>query len=82
MSTRMREPWATLRLDVVDDEIIVTLPGTSYSVTYFKRPNSPTLIAKRIASADDPHVPMKVSEFLSRAWRVANDKARELGWIE
>jgi hypothetical protein len=30
-----------LRLDVVDDEIIITLPGSSYSVTYFKRASAP-----------------------------------------
>ena len=24
----------------------------------------------------DPHVPMTVSEFLARAWKLANDKAR------
>ena len=37
----MTEPWGRLRLDVVDDEIIVSIPGTSYSVTYYKRGNSP-----------------------------------------
>jgi hypothetical protein len=77
----MTDSWGRLRIDVVDDEIVVSLPGTSYSVTYFKRPNSPQLLAKRIANADDPHIPMKLSDFLSRAWRIANDKARELGWI-
>jgi hypothetical protein len=65
---------------VVDDEIIVTLPGTSYSVTYYKRPNSPQLLARRIANEDDPRVPGTLSEFLARAWRIANDKARELDW--
>jgi len=24
---------------------------------------------------------MTLSEFLARAWKAANDKARELGWI-
>jgi hypothetical protein len=33
----MTEPWGRLRVDVVDGEIIVSLPGRSYSVTYFKR---------------------------------------------
>jgi len=70
-----------LRLDVVDDEIIITLPGTSYSVTYFKRANSPQLLARNISHTDDLRTPMTLSDFLSRAWRVANDKARELGWI-
>jgi hypothetical protein len=77
----MTEPWGRLRIDVVDDEIIVSLPGTSYSVTYFKRPNSHQLLARNISQVDDFRTPLKLSDFLSRAWRVANDKARELGWI-
>ena len=77
----MTEPWGRLRLDVVDDEIIVSIPGTSYSVTYYKRANSPQLVAKNILHTDDLRSPITLSDFLSRAWRVANDKARELGWI-
>jgi hypothetical protein len=77
----MTEPWGRLRLDVVDDEIIVSIPGTSYSVTYFKSANSPQLLARNISDTDDLSAPMTLSDFLSRAWRVANDKARELGWI-
>jgi hypothetical protein len=77
----MPEPWGKLRVDVVDDEIIVVLPGTSYSVTYFKRPSSPQLLAKNISQADDERVPLKLSDFLRRAWQTANAKARELGWI-
>lgn len=77
----MSDPWGKLRVDVVDDEIIVVLPGTSYSVTYFKRPNSPHLLAKNISQTDDGRVPVKLSDFLGRAWQVANAKARELGWI-
>ena len=76
----MMESWGRLRIDVVDDEIIVSLPCTSYSVTYFKRANAPQLLAKNISN--DFRTPLKLSDFLSRAWRVANDKARELGWIE
>ena len=53
----MTESWGKLRIDVVDDEMVVTLPGTSYSVTYYKLPNSPQLLAKRIANKDDPRVP-------------------------
>ena len=34
------------------------------------------LIAKRIADKDDPHAAMSVSEFLAKAWKLANDKAR------
>ena len=84
-----------LRLEVVDDEIIITLPGTSYSVTYFKRANSPQLLARNISQTDDLRAPMMLSDHRGeirqrsgavtfanlQIWRAANDKARELGWI-
>ena len=66
---------------VAGNDIVITLMGTSYSVTYFKRKNSPGLFAKDITLKDDPHIPMTSAEFLTGAWKLANDKARELGWI-
>ena len=77
----MANPWAKLRIDVVDDEILVSLPGTIYSVVYFKRERSPQLSTKNIPKTDDLRTPLSLSDFLSRAWKEANDKARELGWI-
>jgi hypothetical protein len=72
---------AELELEVWDGDIVITLPGSSYAVTYYKPKNSPQLLAKRIATRDDPQVAMTLSEFLAAAWRLANNKARELGWI-
>jgi hypothetical protein len=76
----MTNATSELRIQVVDDEIIVTLPGSHYSVTYYKPAKSPQLLAKCISDRDDPRVGMRLSEFLASAWRLANDKARELGW--
>ena len=70
-----------LELEVQGGNITITLPGTSYTVTYYKPNKSPQLLAKRIASKDDPRVAVTVSEFVAAAWRLANHKARELGWI-
>jgi len=70
-----------LSLDVAGNEILVTLQGTSYAVTYFKRRGSPGLYAKDILHKNDPRIPLTYAEFLAKAWKVANDKARELGWI-
>jgi len=70
-----------LELEVWDGDIVITLPGSSYTVTYYKPKNSPQLLAKRIATRDDPQVAMRLSEFLAGAWQLANKKARELGWI-
>jgi hypothetical protein len=66
---------------VINDDIIVTMPGTDYAVTYYKRPKSPGLLAKRIADKDDPRAGLSLSDFLAAAWHLANHKARELGWI-
>ena len=71
---------AELRVQVLNDDIIVTLPGSHYSVTYYKPAKSPQLVAKFISDRDDPRVAVSLSEFLALAWRLANDKARELGW--
>jgi len=49
-------------------------------VTYYKPKNASHLLAKSIADRDDPRIPMTAGEFLARAWRLANDKARALGW--
>lgn len=70
-----------LRVLVIDDDIIVTMPGTGYTVTYYKPAKSPQLLAKRIADKDDPRGDLSLSEFLAAAWHLANLKARELGWI-
>jgi hypothetical protein len=78
-SDAMTDAWGNLHIDVVDDEIIVTLPLTSYTVTYYKPTNSPQLLAKRIANKDDPRVPVTLSEFLVRAWKAANDRGARVG---
>jgi hypothetical protein len=68
--------WAT------DDEIIVSLPGTSYVVAYYKPDGSPQLLARKLPpDRDDPNLSITRAEFLAQAWRLANNKARELGWI-
>jgi hypothetical protein len=67
-----------VQVAVVDDGVVVTMPGTSYSVTYHKR-DEPWLIASDIR--DDPNSSISKFIFRARAYVAANDKARELGWI-
>ena len=45
---------AELRVQVLNDDIIVTLPGSHYSVTYYKPAISSQLVAKFISDRDDP----------------------------
>jgi hypothetical protein len=48
-------------------------------VIYSKPKKSDGLVA--FGSRGDKDAGVSQVEFLARAWRVANDKARELGWI-
>ena len=68
-------------LNVNADEIVVTVPFTNYTVTYYRPDHSPQLLARKFPSKDDGSVPMTQAEFLAQAWRLANKKARELGWV-
>jgi hypothetical protein len=77
----MKPDRTHIQLEVWDDEIIVSLPGTSYAVTYYKPANSPQLLAKNFPGDDDVRTELTQAEFLATAWRLANDKARELRWI-
>ena len=75
-------PKEAFRVAVLGDEIVVTMPGSTYSVTYYKRGDSPQLLARYIANEDDPRFRMTAGEFLGTAWKLANEKARQLGWVE
>ena len=68
-----------LRIEVESDVIIITLPGTTLRVIYSKPKKSPGLVAFGVHGDED--AALSQVDFLARAWRVANDKARELGWI-
>ena len=70
-----------LRVQVVDNEIRVTAPGFRYSATYCKSYDARHLVARNVPIDDDLRITMKKSEFLVAAKKLANDKARELGWI-
>jgi hypothetical protein len=66
---------------VSGNEIVVVLTGSIYTVTYFMQRSSRGLLAKNIANKDDHRIPMTAGEFLTKAWKAANEKAKELGWI-
>jgi hypothetical protein len=72
---------ADIHLDVRGGDIIVDLPGTSYTVTYHKPAVSRQLLAAYQPVKDDARTRLTQAEFLARAWRLANNKAREMDWI-
>jgi hypothetical protein len=66
---------------VEGDEIIVSLLHTAYTATFRKAPDSSHLIMTDSSPMSDQGSPVTPAQFLGLAWQVANDKARELGWI-
>jgi hypothetical protein len=72
---------ADIHLDVRGGDIIVDLPGTSYTVTYHKPAVSHQLLTAYSSGENDPRTELTQAEFLARARRLANEKARELDWI-
>jgi hypothetical protein len=76
----MTNPVLRLEMKMEGSEFVITMPGTSYQVTFRKLADGPGLSASHNIR-DDRNAPITRSEFLAQAWRLANDKARELGWI-
>ena len=70
-----------LHVEVQRDDIIVTMPSTSFRVVYRKPNLGPELVARLNYFPDEQKGPITRAEFLAKARRAANDKARELGWI-
>jgi hypothetical protein len=70
-----------LHVAVQGDGILVTMPGTSFRVVYRKPNLGPQLVARLDYFQDQQKGPITRAEFIARARRAANDKARELGWI-
>ena len=71
-----------LRVEVQGDDIVVILAGTSYVVTYYRATAFPQqLLTKSHSGREDQDAPITQAEFHARAWKAANDKAREVGWI-
>ena len=56
-------------------------PGTSLRVVYQKPHRGSQLVARLDYFQDQQKGPITRAEFLARALKAANDKARELGWI-
>ena len=66
-----------LSVEVHGDDIVVTLPGTRYVVTYYRAAAFPQqLLTKSHSGREDEGARM------TQAWKAASHKARALWWIE
>jgi hypothetical protein len=69
-----------ITVQLTDDTIVVTMPGTGYRVGFYKAADRPGLLRSDY-SGDDGKSSISQVEFLAAAWEAANDRARQLGWI-
>lgn len=69
-----------LKIDVLNEEMIVWLPGTLLAMTY-ERSSGIGIAAKSGCACDDRDAPITLKEFRAMAWKAAQEKARKLGWI-
>jgi hypothetical protein len=70
-------------VEVDGDILVVTMPGTGFSITYEKTEENRLMASSFHGARQRPNETRKVTfpKFLSLAWTAANEKARELGWI-
>ncbi|MFZ2018180.1 MAG: hypothetical protein WAU90_05835 [Methyloceanibacter sp.] len=71
-----------LAVEVLGEDIVVSLPGTSCHVVYTKgRDNK--LVASTFSAFKVPDINRRITfaKFLALAWTAANEKAKDMGWI-
>ena len=69
-----------LKAELEDEQVIVTLPGTTFRLSYVKNTDAPGLLQSPIMS-NDTTAAISRQEFEALACKAANEKARELGWV-
>jgi len=69
---------SNLRVAVRHHDIVVTKPGTDFSLTFRKDPLSPML--EMVGSIPD-RLNHRLSAFLACGWKAAYSKAKELDWL-
>ena len=73
---------ADMSVEVQGDDIVVTLPGTSYVVTYYRAAAFPQqLLTKSHSGREDEDAPMTQAEFHARAWIAATPRRASWGGL-
>jgi hypothetical protein len=67
-------------VDVRDDFIIVTIPGSSFRTAFFKSQNEPGIYQSSLIHIDKER-PLTRDEFEKLAWEAASEEARKLDRI-
>jgi hypothetical protein len=81
MAKMLERPETDLHVEVRDGDIVVTMPGTSFRAVYRKPHRAPARATKLDSFQNQKGGPITRVEFLARARKLANTKARKLRWI-
>ena len=65
-------------IEIEGDHLIVTIPGTSFSAIYRREVSRMDRIG---VTGSDLSAPISVRDFITCADELADEKARQLGWI-
>jgi hypothetical protein len=71
-----------LLVEVVDVVILVGTPAGSFRVGYIAAPGASQLVLQSEWWSKRALNPTALAQLRACAWRLANDKAAELGWFE
>jgi hypothetical protein len=70
-----------LNVEVRDECIIITIPGSSFRTAFFKSEHPQGIYQSSLIHIDKEW-PLSREQFEKLAWEAANEEARKLGWIE
>ena len=70
---------ADLNVEVLENGLRVTEPGTHFAVTYLRNPASQSLECHELLAL--PEIDSSEASFLAAAWKAAFAKAKDLGWL-
>ena len=68
-----------LCVEVLENGLRVTQPGTPFAVTYLRNQASKLLEAQELLAL--PEIDGQEASFLAAAWKAAFAKAKDLGWL-
>jgi hypothetical protein len=81
LTFRPRTVGDSLHVEVHGWDIVVMLPRTTFKITFQRFPTAPQLMATCPAPRGKAMSEAKWGQLLAHAWKLADDKARELGWL-
>ncbi|GFO82196.1 hypothetical protein [Methyloceanibacter sp.] len=68
-----------ISVEVLENGLRVTQPGTSYAVTFLRNAQGRMLEAEELLNA--PNISGREAMFAAQAWKAAYNEAKSLGWI-